>query len=177
MCGNSPSQQTASASAKQEARGVHKVAAKPAGNKINNKNRREVLERKSHVSKFTLPERKQQKWGRREEGEEGTETLLLPFGLISRGCRGIKHIPYNSIRETSIKAATLMCRNTTCVRNRHYPLIKASQLARTAAPRHSHSPNTEGVCCVCRGRAGSFQGFQITQDLSLLTRLLWFLYL
>ena len=133
-CGKSPSQQTAAASAKQEARGVHKVAANPAGNRINNKNRREVLERKSHVPQFALPERKQQKWGRREEGEEGTETLLLPFGLISRGCGGIKHIPYNSIRETSIKAGTLMRRNTTCVRSRHCPLIKAPQLAGAAAP-------------------------------------------
>lgn len=112
--------------------------------------REKVLSRNSSFwTKNKNKRKRKEKQGGREGGRRG-QSLPLPFGPISRGCRGIKHIPYNSIRKTSIKAGTLMRRNTTCVRNRHCPLITAPQLAGAAAPRHSRSLNTQGGCCLCR---------------------------
>lgn len=131
-----------------------------------------MLDRKiSHGSKFTFPERKQLKRGSGEGGEEGTELLPLPLGLLSRGRGGIEHIPSNSIRETSIKAATLMCRNTGCVRTSRCPLIKGSQLA--AASRRSRSVSRGWLLSLRGGggRVGSFQGSKTALDSSLLTSL------
>lgn len=70
---------------------VYKAAGKPAGHKINSKDREEVFERESPVLKFILLERKQKekkmktKTGQEGKGgrEEGTESLPLPFGPIS----------------------------------------------------------------------------------------------
>lgn len=108
---------------------------------------------------------------RGQKGRGDRDSLYLR--LISRGCWGIKRIPYNSIREASIKAAALMCTNTTCVRNRHRPLIKASQLGRAAASRHSRSPNRGGVCWICGGGAYPSRRCETAEAWSLLTLLVW----
>lgn len=103
--------------------------------------------RKTHVSKFPVPERKQQERGRRERGG-GAGASPATFGSdIPRLRGGIQHIPSNSIRETSIKAAALMGSSTTCVRTAA-PSITAPGSPRSCpqAPQQHRARCAHGGC-------------------------------